>query len=386
MRKLPLILASVLLLTGLTPVAEPPADPPAAPCGQPGQWLTPGQTGALTGDALLTRLAGQQVVLLGETHDNADDHRWQLHTLAALHGRQPALAIGFEMFPRRLQPVLDQWVAGRLSEAEFLSRVEWDKVWGFDAQHYLPLFHFARLHGVPMLALNVERGLVSRVESQGWDGVPEAQREGVSRPAPPAADYRRELRQIYDHHPGAKSDAGFARFTEAQTTWDRAMAEAVAGWLKRHPGHLVVGILGAGHVRFGHGVAHQLADLGVHRVAKLMTWNQDLGCEELRPGLADAVFIKQDEAVTAPPPPRLGIAMEPDPAGGVRIVQVTGGSVAEQAGLKSGDLVLLTAGRAIKDMDDLRALIRRQAPGTWLPVKVRRDGQEMELVARFPPD
>jgi hypothetical protein len=37
-----------------------------------------------------------------------------LQTLAALHVQRPKIVIGFEMFPRRLQPILDQWVAGAL--------------------------------------------------------------------------------------------------------------------------------------------------------------------------------------------------------------------------------------------------------------------------------
>ena len=47
-----------------------------------------------------------------------------------------------EMFPRRLQPVLDRWVAGGLSEAEFLKQAEWDRVWHYDPQLYLPILHF----------------------------------------------------------------------------------------------------------------------------------------------------------------------------------------------------------------------------------------------------
>jgi hypothetical protein len=26
-----------------------------------------------------------------------------------------------------------------------------------------------------------------------------------------------------------------------------------------------------------------------------------------------------------------------------------------------------------------------QAPGTWLPLSVKRDGQEIEMIAKFPP-
>src|SRR5262245_36779321 len=51
--------------------------------------------------------AKNSIVLLGESHTDADHHRWQLQTLAALHGYKGQLVIGFESFPRRLQSVLD---------------------------------------------------------------------------------------------------------------------------------------------------------------------------------------------------------------------------------------------------------------------------------------
>jgi hypothetical protein len=33
---------------------------------------------------------------------------------------------------------------------------------------------------------------------------------------------------------------------------------------------------------------------------------------------------------------------------------------------------------------DLVTIVRRQAPGTWLPLAVRRGEQSLEVVARFP--
>src|SRR4051812_25118982 len=81
--------------------------PPAAWVGLGGERPTPVAPGQV-----ITDMAQREVVLLGEEHTNADHHRWQLHTLAALHAQRPRMVIGFEAFPRRAQPVLDQWVAG----------------------------------------------------------------------------------------------------------------------------------------------------------------------------------------------------------------------------------------------------------------------------------
>jgi uncharacterized iron-regulated protein len=44
-------------------------------------------------DKLLTRFAREQVVLLGETHDDPEHHRWQLHTIIALHALRPDMAL-----------------------------------------------------------------------------------------------------------------------------------------------------------------------------------------------------------------------------------------------------------------------------------------------------
>jgi S1-C subfamily serine protease len=63
---------------------------------------------------------------------------------------------------------------------------------------------------------------------------------------------------------------------------------------------------------------------------------------------------------------------------------VVGDSVAEIAGLKVGDHVTRAAGLAIRNPDELVEVIARQAPGTWLPLSIRRDGQEIDLVAKVP--
>ncbi len=381
-------LAPALFVCALSAMQSAHAGASGPACDQPGQWLIPAVPAARVepAPALLERLAGKQIVLLGERHDSVDDHRWQLAMLTALHARRPDMAIGFEMFPRRLQAVLDRWVAGQLSEADFLKESQWDEVWGYDAQLYLPLFRFAREHHLPMLALNIERGLVKRVRAAGWENVPAPQREGVGRPAEPHALYRMELRSVFDTHPtlkdAAEDDATqFARFVEAQTLWDRAMAEGIAQFRQAHPQTLVVGILGAGHLRNGYGVPHQLQALGHAQYANLVTLPSDLACEAATPGLADAVFVVPPQPDQ--PKPRLGVSLQAA-ADGVMIEKVWSGSLAEKTGLQNGDVVLQAAGSRIAGIEDLRGHIQRQPPGTWLPLLIRRGTDTREIVVRFP--
>lgn len=379
-----------LLLLGVASAAasaNPLAFPVSTPgCGQPGQWFMPVGDAAspIASPALLERLIRQQVVLLGETHDRADDHRWQLDVLTALHGRRPDIAVGFEMFPRRVQPVLDRWVAGELSETEFLRQAEWDKVWGYDSRLYLPLFRFARQYRLPMLALNVNRGLIRQVSARGWNAVPQDRREGIGDPEPPGEDYRNDLKAVFDSHAELQKDAGrFEYFVEAQSVWDRAMAEGIAGHLRSHPQRLVVGILGSGHLQHGHGVPHQLASLGVAQQSGLLTWPSDQACTGLTAKLADAVFIIPTQPQTASPPPRLGVRLA-KADDGVLIEDVMAGSLAERTGLRTDDIVVAAAGRKTAGIEDFRSTIQRQPAGTWLPLQIRRGADLIEMIVRFP--
>ena len=42
--------------------------------------------------------------------------------------------------------------------------------------------------------------------------------------------------------------------------------------------------------------------------------------------------------------------------------------------------------RPVKESRDVTAAVARQAPGTWLPVTVARNGGQVDLVAKFPPE
>lgn len=359
-------------------------------CAPVGEWSVPGG-GRIAAQAILARAADAQVVLLGESHDNADHHRWELQTLAALAALRPKVVLGFEMFPRRVQAALDRWVAGELGEAEFLKASDWSQVWGYDAAFYLPLFHFARMNRIPMVALNVERDLVRTIGANGLAAVPQEKREGVSDPAAAGEPYLARLFGAYAQHPEkkaaapARSDPEFRRFVEAQLVWDRAMAQALAHAAARNPDALVVGVMGSKHIAHGDGVPHQLDSLGIRRVVSLLPWDHEADCDDFSAGLASAVYgLPYTQPAPATPPPLLGIQIEAIPDG-IRVVAVSPGSIAAASGLKAEDVLIEAAGTAVQAIGDLKAIVGRMAPGTWLPLKAKRSGEQIGLTAKFPP-
>lgn len=374
---------------------KPTQKPLQTDCVSVGSWMVPGG-GEISNPEIIAQAAKSDVVLLGETHVNKEHHRWQLQALAAIHAVRPNMVIGFEMFPRRVQSVLDQWVAGELTEQEFLRDVQWGVVWSTDASLYLPLFHFARMNQIPMRALNIETSLRRKVSEKGFYGVPVEDREGLTRPAEPSVEYLDFLLPIYKQHDREDKTKGeidhddpdFRRFISGQQLWDRAMAEVIHAALdgfEEGEQPLVVGVMGSGHILHGYGVPHQLRDLGVNDITSLLPWDTSRSCKRFVAGFADAVFgvvpfVSQPSLSMRQ---RLGIRFEFAHGGG-HVLQVEKDSIAETAGLKEADVIMKIAGLVIKDTSDVIKVVKRHAPGTWLPLEVKRGDKMIELIAKFP--
>ncbi len=369
-----------------------------APCVEVGHWRAPDDGSKVTEKILLDDLNKRPVIMLGETHTSAEHHMWQLHVLSALYWQNQNMVIGFESFNRTQQPILDRWTSGELSKEKFLELTRWDEVWGYDSELYMPLFHFARMHRIPMVALNVERSLLQKISRHGWEAIPKEQRRGISTPRPPSKSYTQSLTNTFALHNKfgtknatlKKNDKNkLSNFIEAQTVWDRAMAEAIAQARSADGKPLVVAIVGSGHVKYGYGIPHQLANIGIINGAVLLPWDKELSCDDLKTSegipIANAIFgIDKTLEQKKPYRPLLGVQIKTT-GNELIITDVADGSVAKLAGLKEDDLIIQAAGKKISKPGELIAIINEQAPGTYLPLRIIRDGDEVAVIAKFPP-
>jgi uncharacterized iron-regulated protein len=285
----PLSLFALLFLLMMQPVQAKES------CNGYNIWIDPQTHQTTSAQKVLYRTSKEQIVLLGEHHDNPHHHRWQLQTIIQLYTYNPNMVLGFEMFPRAQQSILDQWVKGGLIEDDFLKEVQWEKTWGFDADLYMPIFHFARSNRIPMVALNVKRSLVRSVSQDGWDHVDDDQKEGVKRPAPASDKYKSFLKNIFAHHGIEESDPAyqtkFQNFVEAQLTWDGAMTQAINTTIETYSKKpMMVSIMGSGHLANGYGVPHQLKSLDKKSVS-LIPHDIKEGCKEIQKGFADYVYL-----------------------------------------------------------------------------------------------
>jgi len=80
-----------------------------------------------------------------------------------------------------------------------------------------------------------------------------------------------------------------------------------------------------------------------------------------------------------PLPPRLARILGQD--GGVSVIEVVGGSPAEKAGVRPGDLILSVDGSPVEDAGDLQRLMVAEAIGRQVALRIFRYGESVTITA-----
>jgi uncharacterized iron-regulated protein len=328
----------------------------------------------ITQEQLYDQLSKKQVVLVGETHNDPHHHKVQLKIIQALNKRHENLAIGLEMFPRHLQPILDRWVADEFTRKDFLKAVDWDNIWGFDEELYMPIFRFARDNNIPLIGMNVKREVVKEVRLKGVDGVDESIRQELPEIAPASGEYKTVLREVFDSHPMMSKMGKFDNFVQAQQVWDGVMATQISKWFEQNPYGLVIGLAGSGHISHGHGIPHQLKNSqGIDNIATVLPWN-------ISEEWPDPLVANYAWGVPKPPPPpvRFGIMLE-DVGQGVQIKSVFEGSIAAKHGLKPEDKITHLNGQEITTIKRLIWLTKSLEWDTTATLTIIREGDEQKI-------
>jgi uncharacterized iron-regulated protein len=216
-------------------------------------------------DELVATASMADVVFVGEQHDDPETHFAEFALLEEIGRRRSRVVLSLEMFERDVQPMLDDYLAGRMSETEFLAKARpWDRY----VTDYRPLVVLARARGWPVIASNIPRPIASAVSRQGLavlDTLPAAPRSWVARDisCPHDAYYARFAEEMKGHSAGggpptasdpAQMQAMTDRFYEAQCVKDETMGESIARALARAGDDaIVVHVDGAFHSDFREG-------------------------------------------------------------------------------------------------------------------------------------
>jgi uncharacterized iron-regulated protein len=103
---------------------------------------------------LANAMANADVVFFGEQHDDPATHRAELSYLAELGARRSDVILSMEMFERDVQPNVDAYLAGTISDSAFQAM---SRPWPRYTSDYRPLVEYARARGWRVVAANVPR-------------------------------------------------------------------------------------------------------------------------------------------------------------------------------------------------------------------------------------
>ena len=243
------------------------ASPASAQAGEGRVWDS-GARRWVTWGAMADALARHDVVVVGEQHDDPATHRAEAQLLDALAARRGRVMVSLEMFERDVQPLLDDYAAGLLPEADFLAR---SRPWPNYAADYRPLVQAARARRWPVVAANVPRPLAQAVSRGGMavlDTLPTAHGRlyAAERRCAPEGEYFRRFGEamggMQGHGAGADpaaANAALARFYAAQCIKDETMAESIVRARDVWRGWMVVHYTGAFHSDHRLGTVERLA-------------------------------------------------------------------------------------------------------------------------------
>jgi uncharacterized iron-regulated protein len=223
---------------------------------------------AVSVDAAADALKDYDVIFMGEWHDHAGNHLAEMALFRALYERAPGLTLSMEMFERDVQPVVDDYLAGRIGEDNFRRK---GRAWGNYAESYRPLVEFAKDHTLPVIAANVPASVVRCVgaEGAGYLARMPADKRGWAAGELHLADgpYKEKFLRFLEEDGSHGQDPGRteAQKKEAadksyasQVTRDDTMAESIFLALQKNPGRRIVHITGAFHAEAGLGTVERL--------------------------------------------------------------------------------------------------------------------------------
>ncbi|WP_052813190.1 ChaN family lipoprotein [Desulfonatronum thioautotrophicum] len=374
-----ILLALVLISTGCARLFPPPLPDPIMP-PQPGT-LFQADGRILDAAEFAKRSAGQDFILVGESHANACDHHFQAWVVDTLADTGLPILLGLEMVPWSAQSTLDAFHHGDVALDELQYELGWETYWGFDFSLYRPIFEVAEQWNIPVFGLNVPRDLLKRIRADGLQSIPEDERGAlpiaiILPPDQQMETIEEEFHRHVDRMPDFTLEAGFDvdRFVMIQSLWDTQMAHVALQHMNRKQQPMVI-LAGSGHVEYGHGVASRLRQLGHEpSILSVMPWR---GGPAPNPAAADLFFY-------CPEPRRLGLVITwADDQ--VQVTAVVPGSRAEAAGLLPGDLLVAADGVPITSLEILHQkgmqATKEQRP---LRLDVLRDGDTLTIPVNSP--
>lgn len=298
-------------------------------------------------DEIVAEAKKYPAVFVGEKHDEYAHHVNQLEIIKKLKNSGVKIAVGFEMIQKQFQNVLDDFINGKISEAEFLKKTEYFDRWSFDYNLYAPIFRYLRENKIDGIALNIDGAVNKKISSGNFDNLTESDKAALPREMNLINPvYKNEIREIFSMHGiGDKFDKRFGDFFLAQNVWDEVMAESANDYQKKNPDTVLVIIAGGGHLKKDSGIPLRYKRLA-GRDGYVILQDENVNADK-----ADAVIFTS--RINAEESPKLGVSLVEN-KGRIVVAQVSEKSPAEKAGILAEDKILKCGDTEITSVGDLK--------------------------------
>jgi uncharacterized iron-regulated protein len=204
---------------------------------------------------MLKRLKKKDIILFGETHNNAISHWLQLELTKDLH-QSKKMILGAEMIEADNQIPLNQYLQG---EIDFAGLDTLARLWRNYKTDYAPLVDFAKAEQLPFVATNIPRRYASDIYQNGGfeilDSLPAAEKNWVA-PMPILFDpelpqYKKILTMMGSH--------GTPELVKAQAIKDATMAYFISKNFQKN--HTFLHFNGSYHSDYYEGILWYLKQI-----------------------------------------------------------------------------------------------------------------------------
>ncbi len=213
------------------------------------QLVTPAQIATACKDA--------NVIYFGEEHNDSAGHYLEMAIFAELQKLYgDKLALSMEMFETDCQLVVDEYLAGYISEDRFTKE---SRPWS-NYKDYRPVVEIAKLNKLDVIAANTPRRYVNMVSRKGMrslDSLPKASKHYLP-PLPYDTASGAYRDKFIDFMKGGSPGSSNNRIFYSQSLWDAGMAYSVYTYWKNHRDKKIFHMVGRFHCDQKLGTAAQL--------------------------------------------------------------------------------------------------------------------------------
>ena len=229
------------------------------------------------------RLGNYDAIFFGEVHENKILHSLEIELLKMFHNNNKNLIISMEMFERDVQPILDNYLSGEITEEDFLAN---SRPWPNYEADYKPIIEFAKDNKLVVVAANIPRryaNMISRNGLNALDSLSVEEKKFITKEHIVFADeyktrFIKTMKSNMEHSSKMpkKMKMNFELIYAAQCIKDDTMAESILNYHRIPPRRKVIHFNGDFHSGKHLGTAQKIQVLEpMLKVAVI----SPLGCE-----------------------------------------------------------------------------------------------------------